>query len=103
MIMPVIVNVRGIKPNDPSIFYCGREFGGWNGSILGNLFYLSSEDKREECVDKYRKWLFKQIELNNEPIINAIKRIKEDSKLGCWCYPKLCHCSVIIEAWKILC
>ena len=76
--------------------YCGRP------SPLGNPFKLEREEDREKLLDQYRKYLSEQIEIGNEKIINAIKALKNDSVLTCWCHPKRCHCEVIIEFWNKL-
>lgn len=76
--------------------YCGRP------SVLGNPFRLEKESDRESLLAQYREYLTAEIENGNTRIIEAIKNLKHDSVLACWCYPKGCHCKVIIEFWEKL-
>jgi len=78
--------------------YIGR------GSPLGNPYshrhgtkakYIVST--REKAIEKYEIWLRKRIQRNNRPIIEALKRIKEDSNLICFCKPLSCHGDVILK------
>lgn len=94
-----IANVKGMRPNIPGIIYCGRTFGGWKGSVLGNPF----KGERTEAIAKYRDWLYEQYRRDDDlTVYNEIDRIAQLTKttdviLGCWCSPLPCHCEVIKE------
>lgn len=55
---------------------------------------------RDEAVDLYEKWLLSQIKIGNQEVLMALSELKalalqNDIKLGCWCFPKRCHCDVV--------
>jgi hypothetical protein len=74
-------------------------------SQWGNPFHLSNpkDDKlREECVAKYKAWLWNQIQSGNTQILDdLIAKRKANGghlTLGCWCAPRLCHGDVLASA-----
>jgi hypothetical protein len=82
--------------------YCGRSQSykkvGKNLSILGNPYFLESELSRDYVCNQYEK--FFKSKLNDEDFNNALQIIKNDLKhsnviLGCFCYPRRCHCDTI--------
>lgn len=91
-----IANKHFHIPTDKD-FYIGR------GSVLGNKWTHKEGtkaefvcDTREEAIECYRKWLWKQLKIGNKTIINELEKIKPDSILVCYCVPKLkCHGEVI--------
>ncbi len=91
--MPTVINVRGLRPNDPSVLYCGRGFGGWAHSPLHNPF---KNGTREENIEQFRHYLWERIKKGE--LIHEIANIREDEQLGCWCAPQACHCDVILKA-----
>lgn len=94
----VNVNVYGgvQKAKRRGVIYCGRP------STLGNPEPLKSEDDREAAIERYRQWLLEMVEIGDEPVMDALRELQEDSILGCWCRPKACHCDVIVEVWRDL-
>lgn len=72
-------------------------------SPLGNPFHLDRESNRDECIEKYREWLYKKIENKDEKILEELGRLhskwitKGSLRLLCWCSPKRCHADVIKE------
>ena len=83
-------------------FYIGR------GSVLGNKWSHKEGTKaeficstREEAIECYRQWLWKQLKSGNKTIINELEKIKPDSILVCYCvHPSgkvRCHGEVIIN------
>ena len=100
--MNQIVNVRGLRPNQPGILYCGRAWAGWQASPLGNPFRPGRDGTREEVLERYRSWLGGQITEGNQEVLDALAAIKADSILGCWCFPSRCHCQIIWEEWTRL-
>ena len=76
--------------------YIGR------GSPLGNPFPITKELPRLEAIAKYKVYLIQRILSNNDIIINALRSLKEDSRLLCFCAPAPCHGDVIKEVWEEL-
>jgi len=105
-----VVNVKGMKANDPAVTYCGRSFGGWVESPLHNPFRKGQKCQRcgklhgnpQDTIPCYRAYLQEQVLLNNQVILAALNSLTEDSVLGCWCKPNPCHCDVVIEEWRKL-
>jgi hypothetical protein len=103
-----IVNVRGKKPGDDGIIYCGLAWAGWEASPLGNPCrkgFKCSVCKEVhktpgETLPCYKYWLFNSIVQENPSVLNEMKKLKSNSILGCWCSPQRCHCEIIIEAWE---
>ena len=48
-------------------------------------------DTREEAIQKYAEWLFKQ-----DGLLADLCELKGKT-LGCWCHPKACHGDVLAE------
>ena len=94
----VNVNVYGgvKKAQRRGVIYCGRP------TTLGNPVELEREEDRPRVLQQYREWLLGMIAANDDPVLDALRELKEDSVLGCWCKPKACHCDVIVEVWKDL-
>lgn len=71
--------------------------------ILGNKFYMQSENDRDRVCTLYREWFTQQIKCRNELVLNELRRIyriyKQYGKLRlfCWCAPKKCHAETIKE------
>src|SRR5262245_17634366 len=98
--MPSRVCVTGRPANDPAILYCGREWSGWKASPFGQPYRVKKYG-RGRCIELYRSWLWGKIEERDAAILEALRQIREDSALGCWCpLHKDCHCDVIIRAWQ---
>lgn len=65
-------------------------------SRWGNPFQIGPDGTREEVVEKYRIWLYKQIqqgEISLEDLAGLEGKI-----LGCWCSPAACHGDVLVRA-----
>jgi uncharacterized protein DUF4326 len=98
-----VINLKGkgMKPNDPSVVYCGRQmYGGWRRSPLCNPFKAPRDGTHEEVIAKFRVYLLERIEAGDTAITAALDALTTDSVLACWCKPKPCHCDVIVEVWK---
>ena len=74
--------------------YIGR------GSPLGNPFPITKELPRLEAIAKYKVYLIQRILSNNDIILNALRSLKEDSKLLCFCSPAPCHGNIIKDIWE---
>lgn len=84
--------------------YCGRKSSIHKAlgepedlSILCNPEPLAFEGDRENNLKRYTHHLVNLCE-SNPIIIEILLAIPDDSLLGCFCAPKLCHCNVIIDA-----
>lgn len=97
-----VVSVRGMRPNDPSVFYVGRASGGWDGSVLGNPVVLADEALRDEAVDAYEAWLWDKILAGDREVRQALDAIPEGAAVGCWCAPRRCHAEAVIRAARLL-
>ena len=104
-----VISVRGVKKNDESVVYVGRDWDGWVGSVLGNKF-RKRDYGIDECLRLYREWLreewVKDGEVKKE-LLRLVEKVKngEEVVLGCWCCVKgdeKCHGKVIKEVVEIL-
>lgn len=84
--------------------YCGRpqsyekaKGGPIDLSLLGNPF-LVKQYGLGNCIALYRQYLWKEIQANNNQIIQTLLDLPDDAVLGCFCAPKDCHCDIIIRA-----
>lgn len=74
-----------------------------SNKILGNKFYMQSENDRDRVCALYREWFYEQIECKNEVVLNELRRIYRiyekygKLRLFCWCAPKRCHAETIKE------
>lgn len=97
-----VVNVRSMEPNAPGVVYCGREWAGWNESILANDNHAPGDD-RATRIKKFKADLWRDIRMNGpmrQELTKLQRRLEqgETISLGCWCAPKACHCEVIRAA-----
>lgn len=91
---------------NPNFHYCGRAFGGFSGSNLGNPFKVGADGTLTEVLVKYETWLREKAAGRNE-VREELDTLTADSVLGCWCCNKLsaggpphgCHCDVIAVVW----
>ena len=98
-----VVNKKTHRPT-PQDVYIGRP------SILGNPYThlmnislgLVRVDTRDQAVEYYEEWLRKCVNLQIKEILGALREIKEDSNLVCWCAPQRCHGDVIMKVWTEL-
>lgn len=94
----------------PGFVYCGREWGGFEASPLGNPFSTKKDGSLAEVLRKYRRWLWDSLREPQSPVLLALASLTEDSVLGCWCVEKekagegreQCHADVIVKAWRYL-
>lgn len=82
MIETTVVN---LKTDDYDVFI-GR------GSKWGNPFIIDKDGTREEVVEKYRLYLYSNMNL----VMSAAKELK-GKKLGCYCKPLSCHGDILVE------
>jgi len=65
--------------------------------IFGNPFIIGKDGNREEVVKKFEDYA-----RNSRALMDWISLLHENTILGCWCSPKLCHGDIIIKLWKEL-
>ncbi len=92
-----VVNVRGLTPGAPGVYYCGRACAGWPESPLANPFVLNFEADRDAVIDRYWLWLEDLVRENDRAVVTALLDLPEDALLGCWCAPKRCHAEAVME------
>ena len=64
-------------------------------SPYGNPYELGKDGTRKEVIEKYKRYLY------NNPQLQSLIRENLDGKiLGCWCSPKSCHGDVIVQFLK---
>lgn len=90
--MVSIVNCWTRKPD----VYCGR------GSALGNPFKMNGEKDRNKVCDKYEEYFNEEVrEKQNQEMLEQLKHIYRlalsygNVTIGCYCFPKRCHCDTI--------
>ncbi len=79
-------------------------------SLLGNPFKIGQHGTREEVVQRYKAWLWRQIQLRGE-VYEELKRLAAIAKQGelvliCWCKEPgrsvQCHGDVLESAVRWL-
>ena len=99
--MIILVNKKFYKG---SCEYIGRpsKLGNPFSHKEGTLAKYKTND-HDDTIESHRQWLYEQINIGNETIINELVRLraiadKGDLYLGCWCVPfNECHGEVIKE------
>lgn len=97
-----ICNLKQIKPSQPYDYKVDR-----TNKILGNPFFMETENKRIEVCEKYEKWIIKKLKDNDPLTIKEFKKMYEIYKkynklrLFCWCYPQKCHAETIKKILEI--
>ena len=71
--------------------YIGRP-GPW-----GNPFRLSEDEPRGATIQRYREWLWQQIQAYTEEQMYELAAL-DGKTLGCWCAPHPCHGDVLAAA-----
>ena len=70
-------------------------------SIFGNPFFLSDESQRDQCIERYRNYLWDEMQKPDSPVFQSLRRLAScanDMILTCCCKPKACHGDVVREA-----
>ena len=73
------------------VFIDGKRFPG-QSSEWCNPYKITNELSRDECLDKYTKYLTSK--LKDKKTMKRFMLLK-GKNLGCWCYPEACHGDVI--------
>ena len=64
-------------------------------SIFCNPFKIGKDGSRDEVLEKYRNYIIKKIE-EDENFKSELIKLK-GKNLGCWCKPEKCHGDILIE------
>ncbi|MBP0008066.1 DUF4326 domain-containing protein [Roseofilum sp. Belize Diploria] len=83
--------------------YIGRnnpKYRLYGGNQLANPYKIGKDGTREECIAKYKEWLWQCIKAENQIILKTLEMIKqraetEDIELVCWCKPLACHGDIL--------
>lgn len=59
-----------------------------------NPYKISTTLDRDQCIEKYRKYIIEKIEKEN--LQQELLKLKGKT-LGCWCSPEPCHGDVLID------
>jgi hypothetical protein len=93
--MPVVVNrktvVRADFDADAKWVSIGRP------SRYGNPFVIGKHGTRDEVVEKYRHWLWSQIQYGIISVAD-LKALGGADFLVCYCAPLPCHGDVLLRA-----
>lgn len=79
--------------------YIGR------GSSFGNPFVIGKDGTREECIEKYRRWLLQWLQHEKEVFISGRSNkwiiehlgLLKGEILECYCKPEACHGDILVE------
>ncbi len=77
--------------------------------VLGNPFVIGRDGDRSAVIQKYRRWLWTELQQESGPVFEEIHWLANLAKSGdlvlaCWCFPQQCHAAVVKAAieWIIL-
>ena len=81
----------------PGQVYVGRP------SPLGNPYALGRDGSREQLIDRYRRWLWAQLQAPGSAQERELRRLLAQARSGelellCWCAPLPCHAEVVRSA-----
>lgn len=98
----VVANIWNGTPAGP-VEYVGRN----RKSRLGNPYRIGVDGNRDQCVKKYRAWLWEHIEARDEVFAKLgelIEMARKEGRLAllCHCKPQACHADVIADALRWL-
>lgn len=81
--------------------YIGRETGSRPASPLANPYRVRNHTKEEHArvCQMYRRWLHTRLQAGDERVWNALRTLRADSVLACYCDPLPCHGHVVRNAW----
>jgi hypothetical protein len=94
-----VANVRHLTEVDLKaqaegrFLYCGRGCYGWPASPLANII-------RTEDAQAYIDWLCDRIDARDPAVWQAMRSIRKDTVLACWCAPNPCHVDLIWQVWR---
>lgn len=79
--------------------YIGRHnpAAGLAQSPLANPFKARVHG-RGETLERYRAWLWQHIQAGDAAVLNALRAIRNETVLVCYCHPAPCHGDVVLAA-----
>jgi len=88
-----MIKLANIKKKEKFDLYIGRAntYLGLPGSKWANPFPLKREAERERVLQQYRDYIL------TRPDLLADLHELDGKILGCYCFPKKCHGSILIE------
>lgn len=97
-----VINGKTSGFRGSSKLYIGRANKSYSlsGSVLQNKFALGRDGTREEVIEKYRRWLWAEVQKRGEvwqELVRIAQKVKagETVQLVCWCKPLKCHGDVV--------
>lgn len=69
-----MINIVNRKTYRGESVYVGRP------SALGNPFVIGRDGDRETVIEKYRRWLWRQLQLGSGEVFDAIHRLAEQAR-----------------------
>lgn len=83
--------------------YIGRKMPGLQASALGNPFKIGRDGSRDQCIERYERWLRAQYRRKGKVKAELLRLALQYLKTGelvlvCWCAPERCHGEVIAAA-----
>ncbi len=90
----IVVNI-GMKKIEGYVYY-----NIMRPHILGNPFKMASESQRDEVIEKYRQYLWAEMNRKSEmgKMVYTMAASKNNIALACCCKPKACHGDIIKRA-----
>jgi len=93
----IVVNKYKVVSKDERFEYvdCMRP------NALGNPFFMKDESERVECIARFKKYLWVEMNKGGSKVAVELNRLLTCEKtvvLMCCCHPKPCHCDVIKKA-----
>ena len=67
-------------------------------SPLANPYRVFDRHKRGSTLPRYRRWLWQRIQAGDADVLTALRALREDSVLVCYCKPAPCHGDVVLAA-----
>lgn len=64
-------------------------------SIFANPFKVGRDGTREDVIQKYRQHITQRLKYDTG-LKEELFKLK-GKKLGCWCYPEMCHGNVLLD------
>ena len=105
MLGKLTVGVIWKQPKDKVNIYIGRKNKGLKASPLACPYTINIDHTRDEVIDAYEDYLFKELNQGNKLIVGEMNRISnlliegKDVNLICYCVDKglACHGEIIKE------
>ncbi|HMV48692.1 MAG TPA: DUF4326 domain-containing protein [Blastocatellia bacterium] len=69
-------------------------------TALGNPFIIGQDGDRATVLQKYRRWLWREVQRAAGPVFEEVQRLAQrattdDLILSCWCAPLPCHAKIL--------